>query len=482
MATVSLPLTNGFYMSDSRPLSAQECLNLYVNIPQAPSLNDRSLFATPGMVSVATSGSATADANRGAWVMGGVPYFVQGDTLYELTSGGSLTSRGTISGTGAVSMADNGTQLCILVPGGTGYIYTAATTTLSTISDTDFTANGNPQAVAFVDGYFVFTTDDKKIIVSSLNDGTAYNALDYGTAESSPDEVVAPVVFRNQLFIVGSNTTEAFINVGSANFPFQRSGLFLEQGTSAPFSVLVTPESFMFVGARKNETPAVWSLVNNSTQRISTQAIDDILQDLTTAQLAAVRGWTYAQGGHYFVGFTLPTTTIVYDLSSGLWHERRSRYADTDTSIVETTYRVTTIVNAYGALYVGDALDGRVGRLSLDIYDEYGENPAYIFSTQPFQDKMLPFFVPRLELTVESGVGNLAEAEPQVRLEISHDGGKTWAYERSRSMGAIGEFQHRAIWRRLGRMTRFSVFRFTTTAPVKVAILALTADIQQAVV
>lgn len=72
---------------------------------------------------------------------------------------------------------------------------------------------------------------------------------------------------------------------------------------------------------------------------------------------------------------------------------------------------------------------------------------------------------------------NLAESEPQMRMEISRDGGKTWTYERSRSMGAIGEYNKRVIWRRLGRSARFDVYRFTTSAPVKVAILALTADI-----
>ena len=46
----------------------------------------------------------------------------------------------------------------------------------------------------------------------------------------------------------------------------------------------------MFIGSRKAETPAVWSLVNNSTVKLSTLAIDSILQDLTTAQLANVKG------------------------------------------------------------------------------------------------------------------------------------------------------------------------------------------------
>jgi hypothetical protein len=45
-------------------------------------------------------------------------------------------------------------------------------------------------------------------------------------------------------------------------------------------------------------------------------------------------------------------------------------------------------------------------------------------------------------------------------------------------MGAIGNYDARQIWRRLGRSARFDVYRFTTSAPVKVAFLALTADIQ----
>ncbi len=478
MPLASLPLTSGFYQSDSLPLSAQECLNLYVNIPQAPGLNDRSLFATPGLAQVVTSGTDAADANRGAWVMGGIPYFVNGDTLYSMSSGGTLTSRGTITGSGPVWMCDNGAQLCILVPGGTGYIYTAATTTLTTISDTDFDASGNPIAVTFVDSYFVFTTDQDKFIISASNDGLTYDALDFGSAESSPDAALVPVVFKNQLFIVGATTCESFINVGGTAFPFERSGLFLEQGTTAPLSVVVTPESFTFIGGRKNETSAVWSLQGNSTVKISTLAIDDLLQDLTPTQLEDVRGWSYAQGGHYFIGFTLPTTTIVYDLTTQLWHERRSRYTDTDTSIVEITYRATCIVAAYGNIYVGDALDGRIGLMSLNTYTEYTETIFRRFSTQPFQDTMKPFFVPYLELTTESGVGNLAEEEPQVRMEKSPNGGKTWTYERSRSMGAIGRYDARQIWRRLGRSARFDVYRFTTSAPVKVAFLALTADIQ----
>ncbi len=161
--------------------------------------------------------------------MNGVPYFVIAGRLYSMAADFTLTFIGEIAGDTRVSMADNGTQLLVLVPNGNGYIYNHVADTFAQITDSDFTANGNPQLVVYIDGFFCLTTDSKKFIVSALNDGLSYNALDFGTAESDPDEIVAPIVFKNQLFIGGSQTIEAFQNIGGADFPFQRTGLFLSK-------------------------------------------------------------------------------------------------------------------------------------------------------------------------------------------------------------------------------------------------------------
>ena len=168
----------------------------------------------------------------------------------------------------------------------------------------------------------------------------------------------------------------------------------------------------------------------------------------------------------------------MYDLSTGRWHERKSRIANADETYSIETYRVSDVVQVDGTLYAGDLRDGRIGVLSDDTYDEYDERVVRQFTTQPFQSNMQPFTVPKLELTVESGVGNADETDPQIRLEISRDGGKTWSEERARSMGKVGEYNRRAIWRRNGRSARFDVYRFTTAAPVKFSGLQLTAQIE----
>ena len=472
-----LPITSGFYVSPSLPLSAQECLNWYPNISEAPALSAENLFGTPGLVQLVSSGTVE-NQNRGMHEMAGIAYTVNGQTLYKIVetitlgvASYSLTSLGTITGTARVSMADNGTQLMVLVPGGDGFIYNHVTDTFAQITDADFDANGNPQFVVFVDSYFVCTTDTKKFICSAPNDGLSYNALDFGTAESDPDVTVAPIVFKNQLFISGSQTIEAFQNVGGTDFPFQRTGLFLQKGVYSPYSLINAQDTFVFVGGGENEGPSIWALSGNDTAKISSTPIDNLLQDLTLSQLQSIYSWAYSQNGAYFIGFTLPTTTLVFDLTSKRWHERRSLLDDE-----LSQYRITAICKAYNQILCGDFIDGRIGRIDPLVYTEYGNTIIRRVATQPFQNNLKAIFVPSIELTVESGVGNTAVTDPVITMDRSKDG-KTWSDARTRAIGKIGEYNRRAIWRKNGRASRFEIFRFTLTDAVKPVILQLNAEI-----
>jgi hypothetical protein len=481
---IPLPIANGFYVSDSLPLSAQECVNVYPSLPEVPALSQETLLGTPGTELLATAG-LNDRINRGAWVLAGVPYFVCGGFLYRLTRSlsvstyvHSMQNLGAITGEGRVSMADNGTQLCIVVPGNpsTGYIFTADPDTLTTITDPDFKANGEPQRVVFIDGYFAFTTDTKKFVVSELNDGLSYNALDFASAEADPDPAVVPLNFGNELYIAGSQTIEAFQNIGGAQFPFQRTGLVIPKGVSAPSSAINTSLGFMFIGAGKDESPAIWALSGNTVEKVSTIAIDSILQRLSADDLANSFAYSYAQKGAYFCCFSLPERTLVFDTISKRWHERKSQIVDARGITRLVRSRVNSLVSAYGLVLVGDAIDGRIGSLTPDIFTEYGAPIVRRFATQPFQSQGNSFSVPAIELTVESGVGSSVCPDPKIRMDRSIDG-KTWSDERTRSIGKVGQYSHRAIWRRNGRAARFEVFRFTMSDPVKPVFIQLMADI-----
>ena len=457
---------------------------MYPYILTSAGLSDEVLFPTPGLEQFATTGSTSADANRGAYKMNDIPYFVNGGTLYSVDEFGTETSIGSIDGDERVSFATNGTQLVMVVsglvgtPASKGYIYTTAGG-LVAISDADFLANGNPDHVVYIDGYFVCSTDEKKFIGSALNDAASWNALDFSSADVDPDPITIPVVLNNSLYMFGSETIEGFRNqpVG-ADFPFIRNGITTDTGTKSPWSVVKFRSAIYFVGAGKNESPAVWRYTGSGApEKISTEPIDTILHELTEGEVEDVFAVAYTQKGHYFVEFTTQYRTLVYEITSGRWHERQSRVEFSDGSVLFTRHRINSVVTAYGKLLVGDYIDGRIGEMDIDIYDEYGEVIRRRIATQPFQNYNRGFSVPQLELTMESGVGNSSETDPQMELTRSTDGGKTWSYPRLRSVGKEGEYNVRQIWRRLGRAARNEVFAFTTTAKAKIVIIQLTAII-----
>jgi hypothetical protein len=476
MPNVNLPISTGFYRSRSLPLAAQECVNWYPVVVEGPGLSKEALFGIPGIHEFATTG-LVKQTNRGSHVKAGIMYVVNGDQLYRVDVDGTTTSLGIISGTKRVSMADNGKQLAVMVPGGDGYIYDESSgTPFQQITDPNFKANGNPQYVVYIDGYFVFTTDSKKFINSALNDGLVYNALDFGTAEADPDDIVAPIVHSNQLFIGGSETIEVFQNVGGGGFPFQRvQGFVMPTGIKAAFSIIDGGNTFMFIGGGVNESPTVQAFTGSGTEIISTDAIDAILEGFTDDEIGEAFAFSYSQSGARFVCFSLPTTTLVFDVASKRWHERRSQIID-ERGTQNVRWRANSLVTAYGKVLVGDSQDGRIGEVDLDFYDEYGGHIIRRVSSVPLSKNGSSFSIASLELTMESGVGDFEAESPQIRLATSKDA-KTFGSELSRSIGKVGEYTKRVIWRRLGRFARFSVLQFTMSAKVKPVIIKLEADI-----
>ena len=60
---------------------------------------------------------------------------------------------------------------------------------------------------------------------------------------------------------------------------------------------------------------------------------------------------------------------------------------------------------------------------------------------------------------------------PQAMLRWSNDGGSTWSNEHWVSIGAMGKYKNRAIWRRLG-WSRDRIFEVVVTDPVKAVIVS----------
>jgi len=476
-----IPIDGGFYLSDSLPVSAQRLINAYVNFPQTQTNSQANLFGTPGLVELVSV--SDIDTLRGAHELAGLPYFVIGNTLYRLdrTVGATTTwaaiDLGTIDGEGPVSIDDNGTQLCVVVPGVAAYVYDTGTTMLTEITDANF--DGPASSVIFIDQYFNFIkTDGKKFFNSPLGDGrgspygTAYDPLDFNVADADPDNIVGQVNYGSKLYMLGKQTTQGFTNIGRTPSPFAPDrGSVIDIGLFAPFSIQKTQNTFYMVGGGVNESPAIWQFTGNGYKKVSTTAVDTLLNGLTDDEVQNITSWSYAKKGAYFVGWSLPDTCIVYDQASKRWHERQSWFDDG-----EQTYRAAGMITAYGEILVGDLRNGTIGQLDEDIYTEYGELIRRTFVGRFFDNQGESVTVNRLEAIMETGVGNSDVEDPQLRLSWTDDGGRTFTEERSRSFGKVGEYTSRAVWWRNGSFPRSRALRFRYSEPSKFVFVKLEAD------
>lgn len=514
MARVTLQISNGFYVSESLPISNQRCVNFYPNIPQAPSSTQDNLFPTPGLVNIANASSeATPNVGkicRGGIALEGQPYLVYGNSLWrvDFSSGPpeSFTAvqiPGTIDGIDRCIFAQNGSQIVIVAPpdddtSGRSYCYDKPTDTLAEITDVNF--DGPASFVAYIDGFFVFAkADGKKYFHSPLNDGrglpsgAAYDPLDFGVANADPDPIQAIAEHQNQGYIFGTQTTEIVRNIGRSPSTFQRiQGAVIDVGVQAPYSIIEYAGELCFIGGAKNDSPSVWMLSGGSKRRISTTAIDNELSKLTSAELAQVYSWVYSESGAFFYGFVTPNTCFVHDLVNNRWHERQS--------LVKTTlgrYRVAVMIDAYARIIVGDNQDTIIGQLQEDVYLEYGQIVQRFVTSQPFENQGIRTSVGEIEAVIENGVGlpndvtvsgGTSEtgftsmvtggSDPQITLAWSDNGGRTFEGFISRSMGRMGNYIHRPIWDRLGDFPRARVLRFEVTSPTDAVILKVEAEIE----
>lgn len=473
--TIQVDIINGFYQSDSLPFSNQRCVNLYPNIPQVQSLSPGALFNVQGLLGVATASQLARDANRGGIVFNNIPFFLNGTSLYMLnqtllpdnSATYALLRVGFVTGSGRCSFATNGRQIIVINSDGLGFIYEPDTSpAVIAITAPGFSANGKPLDVAFVDGYFIVTTDDKKAIVSAINDGNTWNALDFISAESDPDDVVAPFIFKNQLYLLGTHTTEAFNNIGGAGVPFRRSGFFLSVGCTAAKSVVQLGNQMFWIGRGENEKPSIYAFSGGDAQKISTTAIDNVLHNLTEGQINNAFAWAYQLRGAMFVGFTVAEFTFVFDLASGRWHERESIIIDGVGVKTTKRCRINVVLNAYNELIVGDSEDGRIGLIDEDVFTEYNQPLQSFFTTAPVFNNNLPFSIPIIELLCESGVGNAEFQDPVVRLQISRDGA-VFEDPRTRSLGRVGDRKLRQVWAKNGQVRQYCLFKVIISDAVK---------------
>lgn len=526
------PILGSSYVIRSVNAADNRMVNLYPEVVPEGGKEPAYLQRCPGLALKATVGTGPI---RGLWEHKNLLYVVSGSEFYKVTTSYVATKIGDVTGTGPVSMTDNGTQIFIAC-NPDGFIYNTDTLQFAQITDPDFPG---AVTVGYLDGYFVFNEpNSQRVWVTQLLDGLSIDPLDFASAEGSPDGLVSLIIDHREAWLFGSNSVEVWYNSGDPDFPLTRiQGAYNEIGCIAPYSVAKMDNSVFWLGADPRGRGIVYRANGYTGVRISTHAVEFAIQGY--GNLSDAVGYTYQQDGHtfYVLNFTDADTTWVFDAATGAWHERAG-FRNGDFK----RHRGNCYARLNGDLIVGDYQNGKLYKFDLDVYEDDGQTQKWLRRWRALPTGAndlkrtahhslqidcetgvglngIDPFDPPVEITTESeiwintesGAPNLVAnlgtnvpqdintqnnlytlgvledpgltlaldgptvvgANPQLMLRWSDDGGHTWNGERTVSMGRIGQYGTRAIFRRLGMTLKLRdrVYEISGTDPVKVAIM-----------
>lgn len=457
------------YTLRAKNVDAQRCVNLYPEIDElrtGKAGEVASLIGTPGLRLLQTLPTSPI---RGAYrvTSSGTLYVVGGNKLYTVASDWTYSEVGTlVTQTGAVSMSDNGLQL-IVVDGPYGYIMPFSNNQFQRITAEGFTG---ADKVVFIDGYFIVNRPDSQVFqISALYDGLQWDALDFGTAEGSPDNIVSIEEYRNQLMVFGERTIEVYYDSGN-EFPFERvQGAFVEFGCAAAQSVAKINDQILWLGQNDYGNGVVYAMQGYQPTRVSNYAVELAIQGY--GDISDAVAYSYQQDGHsfYVLNFTGAGTTWVFDVGTGVWHERT--YTNDG---VQERHRANCHTFVFDTHVVGDYQTGDLYALDMNTYQDNGATITRLRAAPHLTGEDLDWvFYSRFQLDMKSGAGldgTQQGTNPQAMLQWSNDGGYSWSSEQWRSMGQIGQYTYRGIWNRLGK-ARDRVFRVTITDPIEVVLI-----------
>ena len=359
------------------------------------------------------------------------------------------------------SIASNGIQLLIICPeAGKAFVFTFSTNTLTEV--TSEIGETNPKWGVYLDGYFIALDANGKFYLSSINDGTTWDAVDVATPESSPDTATMLLADDGELWIFGPESVEVWVNTGDPDFPFApQRHLTLDVGLLYTYSVVSVAGHLFWVSRHQSGPAVVVDGRNYKPEPVSNFAVAHSIQNKVVTGAAPV-AWAHQHLGHFFYILTFPDDNLTWAFDPALgpvggWHERMYlNGSDEEAHRGRCCEFVGGEEGGAKAHLVGDRANGKVYSLALDAYDDDGDAIRHLRRAQHISNEQHKIFFHELELDVDRKVG-----EAEYHLRYSNDGGKTFRTPRSKTVDG-----HNPVWRRLGS-GRDRVFEVYSDAAVK---------------
>ena len=467
MAVIDIPIVGQSYHLKDWSIDCQRTLNLYPQVIEsgnAPQVS--ALLPTEGLALRYSLDGAI----RGLYALSDRVMVVAGDTLYKIQDD-ITTEIGEVAGSGLVHFADN--SIHVMVVGDLAYSYKLEDDTLEQLEINEDTGFFGASDVTFLDSRFIWTVPNTGRIQWSNLLSTTTNALNYATAESKSDNLVRTIASNGQLWLIGENTTEIWNSTGSQDLPYQRmSGAYLPVGCAAKDSVSVFGSSLIWLSQTIHGFSQIVMSQGYQTQRISNHAIETEIASYE--RIDDAYAFAYQNQGHSFYLITFPTAhkTWVFDATTGMWHER-SFFNLEDAK--HEHHRANTHCFFGSEHLVGDRANGNIYRLCADTQTDNGNIIIRERTTPCVNPQSVRMIFDELQLICQ--VGQDRNANPLIMLDWSDDKGRTWSNDRQESLGAIGEYRKRVMFRRLGQSFN-RVFRLRMSDASRLIVLGAKAKVR----
>jgi hypothetical protein len=466
--------------------------------------------ATVGAVVTATIAGTTMTV---ASVASGVLHVGQTISGVGVTLGTIITALGTGSGgAGTYTLSVASTVASGVTMYGLNF---------SVLPSTDGAFSG-ANTVDIIDNYFVYNNPTTQQfgasdLLSPISPNTSFSLKD-----GAPDDLVALIVDHREIYLMGEISSEVWTDVGAVPFPFQRiPGTSTQHGIAAPFSISRLGNSFAYVSRNNRGQSQIMQMQGYIPQRISTHAVENTLANQYVGDAIS---WTYQLEGHEVFVVTFPSLelTWAFDATTAMWH----KWLYTTDKNEYQRHRGNCCAVFQGLVIIGDYENGKLYELDKTNYTDDGQNirrlrraPHLVteFQRQYFDELQIQF-QPGVGTTGISGVTQvdttntiylgdnytIAASEtfsiepektyilatqqpvittttnnPQAMLRWSNDGGSTWSNEHWTSVGQLGKYRNRAIWRRLGT-ARDRIFEVSVSDPVNFVIISANLKVQGA--
>ena len=469
------------YEAPSIYQDAQESINWFIELdknkpPEARGYS--ALYPTPGLVSRVQLFYGEV---RGLFTVSGGQTLiaVSSNLVYKIDTNLVATQIGTLNSfSGIVSITNNITNVdglvVYIVDGADRYTWVQNTNIFSILPPSDGPWQG-ASVVDEMDNYFLYNeVGTQNWACSDLGSRLSTNAF-FGTKDGYADKLVTFIVDRRQVYLLGEVTSEVWTDVGSVisgitTFPFQRiPGTSIQSGIAAPFSLSRFGNSFAFVSQDTRGNSTIEMVDGYTFVKISTHAVE---QSLLNQTISDARSFTYQLEGHEMYVVTFPSIgnglTWVYDLSTGQWHKwlhwNNGQY-----------FRHRGNCGAFfnNMYLIGDFENGKIYSIENAVYTDDGSTIRRLRRAPHLVTDFDRQFFEEFQIQFQPGVGNPVDPgqNPQAMLRWSDDGGSTWSNVYTTSIGKIGNYINRAIFRRLGT-ARDRIFEVSISDPVKAVIVS----------